>query len=437
MTATSNNLPASLTNWYASAVSNPSATSSGGLLSATPSEANTNIPGATADNKTTLPAIQPAGVLSGTTSGNSYTPTTYTAAQLSNPTSWNITPNQTVAGQLNMDLNSNSPLMQQANNQGLITANARGLLNSSIASQAAEGAMISAATPIATADAATNANAASYNANQNNTFAADNVNAQNTAAGTNADATNVSNNANASNTQQIDVTNLNNTANMNQQQVTQVANLSQDFNNNVQAIQNNQYMDQATKDYNISQLYQSYQTQTQMLQDVGSVPNVASLLTNPAPNATEPSPNAVFGPAPAAPAPAQSNGGTVICTYYHDLGWMDSDTYASDSDYGDLIFRRDPEFMVWYWSWSFGFVETLKASPALTWVIWLPVYCWSKDMAFKMSKIKVKNYPALTIAGGSIIGRAIHGIGYATYRVMKHFKFYGIAEICKTMQRTQ
>ena len=362
--ATGSNLPTSLTNWYASAVANPGASSSGGLLSTTPADGTTNIPGATANNTTTLPSIQPAGVLNGTTSGNSYTPSTYTAAQLGSSTNWNVTPNQTVAGQLNMDLNSKSPLMQQANNQGLITANARGLLNSSMASQAAEGAMISAATPIATSDAATNANAASYNANEANTFANTNASAQNTAASANANASNVSNNANASNTQQIDVTNLNNTANTNQNQTTQIQDLSQAFNNNVQTIQSNQYMDQATKDYNISQLYQSYQSQIQMLQDIGSVPNVASLLSNPAPNATEPSPSATFGPAPTPPAAASGGGGSVICTYYHSIGFMSDETYAIDNKYLKQLFVKDPELVAWYWSWGVQFADVLRARDA-------------------------------------------------------------------------
>ena len=67
----------------------------------------------------------------------------------------NVSVNQTSQGQLHKMLASDSPLMQQAATMGNQRANARGLLNSSMASQAAQGAMISAATPFAQQDAQT------------------------------------------------------------------------------------------------------------------------------------------------------------------------------------------------------------------------------------------------------------------------------------------
>ncbi|MEL7966395.1 hypothetical protein AAG587_08460 [Vreelandella neptunia] len=66
-----------------------------------------------------------------------------------------VTSNQTSQGQLHQMLASDSPLMKQAATMGNQRANARGLLNSSVASQAAQGAMISAATPFAQQDAST------------------------------------------------------------------------------------------------------------------------------------------------------------------------------------------------------------------------------------------------------------------------------------------
>ncbi|MFG6159621.1 hypothetical protein ACGTNG_12515 [Halomonas sp. 1390] len=66
-----------------------------------------------------------------------------------------VTGNQTSQGQLQQMLASNSPLMQQAATQGQQRANQRGLLNSSMGSQAAQGAMISAAAPFAQQDAQT------------------------------------------------------------------------------------------------------------------------------------------------------------------------------------------------------------------------------------------------------------------------------------------
>jgi hypothetical protein len=58
-----------------------------------------------------------------------------------------------VAGNLNAILASDSPLMQRARTAGLQFANKRGLLNSSIAGEAAQNAMIDAALPIASQDA--------------------------------------------------------------------------------------------------------------------------------------------------------------------------------------------------------------------------------------------------------------------------------------------
>lgn len=66
-----------------------------------------------------------------------------------------VSRNQTAAGQLDDMLASNSPLMQRAAMQGRQYANSRGLLNSSMAAEAAQGAMIDRATPIAQQDAST------------------------------------------------------------------------------------------------------------------------------------------------------------------------------------------------------------------------------------------------------------------------------------------
>lgn len=59
---------------------------------------------------------------------------------------------QTAAGRLEGMLESGSPLMERARTQGLQTANSRGLLNSSMAAGAAQGAMIDRAQPFALQD---------------------------------------------------------------------------------------------------------------------------------------------------------------------------------------------------------------------------------------------------------------------------------------------
>lgn len=68
-----------------------------------------------------------------------------------------VSPQQTVAGQLNKITSEDSPTMQRAKTEGMLTAGRRGLQNSSIAAGTAMGAMVDRALPIAQQDANTNA----------------------------------------------------------------------------------------------------------------------------------------------------------------------------------------------------------------------------------------------------------------------------------------
>lgn len=86
------------------------------------------------------------------------------------PSRWDVTPDQTVEGRINKLTDPNSPIIQQARFRANAAMNDRGLLNSSIAATAADSAAYEAAIPIAQADAATTAKAASYNADQQNQF---------------------------------------------------------------------------------------------------------------------------------------------------------------------------------------------------------------------------------------------------------------------------
>jgi hypothetical protein len=105
----------------------------------------------------------------------------YAPASLGNPTGWNVTGEQTVAGQIKQLLDANSPIIQQARAMGLAGANDRGLLNSSIGESAGLDAAYKAALPIATSDAGTFARAAGYNADETNQFAVHNMDAKNDA----------------------------------------------------------------------------------------------------------------------------------------------------------------------------------------------------------------------------------------------------------------
>ena len=78
-----------------------------------------------------------------------------TASPAPSPTgsSYGMTQDQTVEGRLGGILGQESPLMQRAATSGMQFANQRGLLNSSMAAGAAQGAMIDRAMPIAQQDA--------------------------------------------------------------------------------------------------------------------------------------------------------------------------------------------------------------------------------------------------------------------------------------------
>lgn len=111
--------------------------------------------------------------------GTAPSPATGQTATVTNPTQWNLTPEQTVEGRIQSIVNAGNPLVAQAQAQALEGMNARGLVNSSMAQTAGQAAAYNAALPIAQADAATAAKAASYNADTANKFALNNQDALN------------------------------------------------------------------------------------------------------------------------------------------------------------------------------------------------------------------------------------------------------------------
>ena len=103
------------------------------------------------------------------------------------PVGFAVTPDQTVAGQIAKLIDQDSPLMRQAVLRARTEVNNRGLINSSLAVDAGQQAVIAQALPIATADAQTYDRAATNTVNQQNaalnfgagaTNTAENVNAQ-------------------------------------------------------------------------------------------------------------------------------------------------------------------------------------------------------------------------------------------------------------------
>lgn len=155
----------------------------------------------------------------------------YTPTLLGTPTQATVGPQQTVQGQLQGILDPNNPLMQKAVTEAKEQANARGLLNSSIATTGAQEAMLAAGIPIAQADAGTYNTASMYNTNEANTFAQQNANAQNTAGQFNAQQTNALKQTAMQTGTQQDIAKLNadtqkTIATLNNQQQTQLQNMS-------------------------------------------------------------------------------------------------------------------------------------------------------------------------------------------------------------------
>lgn len=142
-------------------------------------------------------------------------PVAQTQAALINPNSLTTPTAVTSEDRIAGILNKGGPLMQQAATAGTQQAASRGLLNSSMAVQAAQGAVIQAAAPIGTNDANSLNQMASNNANTLNQGVQFNANAANSANQWNAGATNQNAQFNTSNQMQAATTNANatNTAN--------------------------------------------------------------------------------------------------------------------------------------------------------------------------------------------------------------------------------
>lgn len=128
---------------------------------------------------------------------------TYNAAQLGDPTKWNVTSEQTMQGQLGQIMSQDGMLMQMAQARALEQMNERGLSNSSLAIGAGQRAIAEVAMPIAQNDAGVHAKAAGYNADIENIFKRENVNWQNQALQFGAEQGNLTSRANADNRTQV------------------------------------------------------------------------------------------------------------------------------------------------------------------------------------------------------------------------------------------
>jgi hypothetical protein len=113
----------------------------------------------------------------------------------------------TSAGQAQKIMSTDSPLMQQAKNSGMLTAASRGLMNSSISAGASEAEMAKAAVPLALQDAQTYATAQTNNQAAINKAAEFSTGAKNTADITNATLGTDVNKTNATLTTDVSKTN--------------------------------------------------------------------------------------------------------------------------------------------------------------------------------------------------------------------------------------
>lgn len=80
--------------------------------------------------------------------------------------------------------------------------------------------------------------------------------------------------------------------------------------------------------------------------------------------------------------------GKVICARMYDLGFIDEQTFLIDQAYGELIYRLQPEFMMWYHEKAQWFLDRMKND---TWqsklfinLAWLFVKPWTEQMAYLM-----------------------------------------------------
>lgn len=95
------------------------------------------------------------------------------AGAMKGPTELKVTDNMLASKQLDSILSRDNPLMQKARARAQMAANRRGLLNSTMAANAGESAMIDAAMPLAQQDASTNFRAGEFNAGASNDFSRD------------------------------------------------------------------------------------------------------------------------------------------------------------------------------------------------------------------------------------------------------------------------
>jgi hypothetical protein len=153
--------------------------------------ARTGLTGSVFANLYGAPPVAPvAPVVSTPAADAAPSAATYAPTQLADPTKWNITSNQTTAGQMKDLIDPNSPYYQQWATVGRELAAGNGFTNGTIMQTGILDSVMRGALPIAQSDAAAYAKAAGYNADMPNQFAVKDADIANTAGQFNAGQTN-------------------------------------------------------------------------------------------------------------------------------------------------------------------------------------------------------------------------------------------------------
>lgn len=158
-------------------------------------------------NYDTIAAVPALANTQDATSAQQTNPVNQVTTTNANAQTREVGANELVSNQVNNIIAEDSPLMQQAKTMAKQQANARGLLNSSMAAGAAQNAVIGAALPMAQQDAATFSNVATGNLNNQQQAELTNTAASNSAASQNAQAQNQVDAQNLANQQQTNLTN--------------------------------------------------------------------------------------------------------------------------------------------------------------------------------------------------------------------------------------
>jgi hypothetical protein len=88
--------------------------------------------------------------------------------------------------------------------------------------------------------------------------------------------------------------------------------------------------------------------------------------------------------------------GKVICTKFHDLGYMDDDIFVGDQLYGEMMFIQDADYQEWYQSVASWYIQRMLG---YTWgsilfikLLWLFVNPISKELSYRSGHTKTKNW---------------------------------------------